>query len=150
TEKDVAGPFVKVPRDMMERARLDYLGYESVVEALAERFHVSQELLRTLNRGKTFGAGDDIPVPDVTRPRPPAEGDAHAVAREAGRPESARCRRRGRRPVSDQRGPGARPDPRRPLEGDEQREEPGVQFRPGEARRHRSAPRQGAHRGGPE
>ncbi len=73
TEKDAAGPFVKVPRDMMERARLDYLGYESVVEALAERFHVSQELLRALNRGKHFDAGDDILVPDVATRKPPAK-----------------------------------------------------------------------------
>jgi len=73
TGKDVEGPFVKVPRDMMERARLDYLGYETVVEALAERFHVSQQLLRALNRGKTFEAGDDILVPDVATPRPPAK-----------------------------------------------------------------------------
>ena len=73
SEKDAAGPFVKVPRDMMERARLEYLGYESIVEALAERFHSSPELLRTLNRGKTFGAGDEILVPDVTTRKPPAK-----------------------------------------------------------------------------
>jgi lipoprotein-anchoring transpeptidase ErfK/SrfK len=73
TEKDAAGPFVKVPADMMDRARLDYLGYESVVEALAERFHMSQELLRALNRGKTFEAGDEILVPDVATRKPPAK-----------------------------------------------------------------------------
>ncbi len=70
-EKDAAGPFVKIPADMMERARLDYLGYESVVEALAERFHASPQLLRALNPGKTFEAGDDILVPDVATRKPP-------------------------------------------------------------------------------
>jgi lipoprotein-anchoring transpeptidase ErfK/SrfK len=79
TEKDVAGPFVKVPSDMMDRAKLDYLGYESVVEALAERFHASQELLRALNRGKTFEAGDEILVPDVATRKPPNKVAAIAI-----------------------------------------------------------------------
>lgn len=65
TEKDAAGPFVKIPADMMKRAELDRLGYESVVEALAEKFHLSQKLLRDLNRGKGFAAGEEILVPDV-------------------------------------------------------------------------------------
>src|SRR5689334_6039094 len=51
TEKDVAGPFVKIPPDPMERAKLPHLGYESAEEAIAERFHVSPTLLRDLNRG---------------------------------------------------------------------------------------------------
>jgi lipoprotein-anchoring transpeptidase ErfK/SrfK len=71
TDKDVAGPFVKIPADMMARASLDKLGYENVLEALGERFHSSPSLLRALNPGKTFEAGDEIMVPDVT-PRGPA------------------------------------------------------------------------------
>ena len=71
TEKDAAGPFVKIPPDMMDRAKLDRLGYENVVEALAERFHVSPQLLRTLNPGKSFAASDEITVPDVTQPNVP-------------------------------------------------------------------------------
>ena len=70
-EKDTAGPFTKIPADMMDRARLDYLGYESVVEALAERFHVAPQMLRALNPGKTFEAGDEILVPDVATRKPP-------------------------------------------------------------------------------
>jgi lipoprotein-anchoring transpeptidase ErfK/SrfK len=73
TEQDAAGPFVKIPADMMDRARLDRLGYENVGEALAEKFHVSPQLLRDLNRGKTFAAGDEILVPDVATARPPAK-----------------------------------------------------------------------------
>ncbi len=65
TEKDAAGPFVKIPADMMKRAELDHLGYESIVEALAERFHLSQKLLRDLNPGKRFASGDEILVADV-------------------------------------------------------------------------------------
>lgn len=70
TDKDVAGPFTKIPADMMERARLDRLGYENVVEALGEKFHASPRLLRDLNPGKTFEAGDEILAPDVSTPKP--------------------------------------------------------------------------------
>lgn len=65
TEQDAAGPFVKIPADIMKRAELEALGYESVVEALAEKFHAAEKLLRDLNPGKRFVAGDEILVPDV-------------------------------------------------------------------------------------
>src|SRR4051812_14761776 len=63
TDADAAGPFVKIPPDMMDRATLPRLGYENLLEALGERFHASPQLLRTLNRGKTFEAGDEILAP---------------------------------------------------------------------------------------
>lgn len=69
TEQDAAGPFRRIPADMMERARLDRLDYENIVEALSERFHVSPKLLRDLNPQKTFEAGDEITVPDVLSPK---------------------------------------------------------------------------------
>jgi len=65
TAQDAAGPFVKIPADMMKRAELERLGYESIVEALGEKFHLSQKLLRDLNPGKRFAPGDEIYVPDV-------------------------------------------------------------------------------------
>lgn len=68
TSKDMAGPFVKVPKDPMERAKLARLDYENVGEALAERFHASPKLLRDLNRGKKLEAGVEIQVPDVETP----------------------------------------------------------------------------------
>jgi len=70
TEKDVAGPFVKIPADPMDRAKLPHLGYENVVEMLAERFHASPKLLRDLNRGVDFAAGAKIRVPDVRSEAP--------------------------------------------------------------------------------
>jgi lipoprotein-anchoring transpeptidase ErfK/SrfK len=73
TDKDAAGPFVKIQADIMERAQLERLGYENVVEALAEKFHVSPKLLRDLNPGKTFAAGDELLVPDVSTPKPRAK-----------------------------------------------------------------------------
>lgn len=62
---DVAGPFVTVPSDMMEKAKLRQLGYASVTEALAERFRVAPALLQRLNAGATFAAGQTIVVPNV-------------------------------------------------------------------------------------
>jgi len=65
TEQDVAGPFRKTPADMMDRAKLDALPYESAVEALAERFHASPALLRALNPRARFEAGESLVVPQV-------------------------------------------------------------------------------------
>jgi len=62
---DAKGPFVRLPADMMERARLKWLGYESIEEALGERFHMSPRLLRELNPGKSFQPGDEIVVAAV-------------------------------------------------------------------------------------
>lgn len=65
TGKDVAGPFAKIPKSPMERARLARLDYENVVEALAERFHASPKLLRELNPKSRFAEGETIRVPAV-------------------------------------------------------------------------------------
>jgi len=78
TESDAAGPFVKVPVDMMEKAKLKSLGYSSLTEALAERFHCSPALLTSLNRGVKFAAGATITVPNVVvaAPKPAAPAKA--------------------------------------------------------------------------
>jgi lipoprotein-anchoring transpeptidase ErfK/SrfK len=66
TQEDVAGPFGPVPENAMEQAKLKYLGYESPLAGLAEKFHSSPELLQALNPGKTFGqAEQQILVPNV-------------------------------------------------------------------------------------
>ncbi len=65
-DKDVAGPFAALPKDLVERSKLPALGYESVEEALGERFHASPKLLASLNPGKSLGtAGEVIRVPNV-------------------------------------------------------------------------------------
>ena len=65
-DADVAGPFVNVPNDMMEKTKLTALSYASPLEALAERFHVNPQLLKKLNPGKDFArAGEEIVVPNV-------------------------------------------------------------------------------------
>jgi lipoprotein-anchoring transpeptidase ErfK/SrfK len=66
TSEDVAGPFVeKIPSDLMEQSKLPALGYRSVVEALAERFHTTPEFLQSLNPSATFAVDSTIHVPGV-------------------------------------------------------------------------------------
>ncbi len=64
-DADAKGPYERIPADMRERARLKWLGYESIEEALGERFHMSPRLLRELNPATTFAVGDEIVVADV-------------------------------------------------------------------------------------
>jgi len=64
--EDVAGPFEKIPTDMMAQAKLSALGYESPLDGLAEKFHSSPKLLTEWNRGKSFDKeGETITVPNV-------------------------------------------------------------------------------------
>ena len=72
TQADAAGPFTKVPIDMMERAQLKSLGFETVYEALGEKFHCSPQWLRDVNRGSRFEAGDKIVVPASVAEKAPA------------------------------------------------------------------------------
>jgi lipoprotein-anchoring transpeptidase ErfK/SrfK len=65
TADDLAGPFEPIPEDMMEKARLPRLGYQSALEGLAEKFHASAALLKQLNPQATFTGGEEIRVPNV-------------------------------------------------------------------------------------
>jgi lipoprotein-anchoring transpeptidase ErfK/SrfK len=65
TAEDAAGPYAPIPADMMEKSTLPALGYTSLLEALAERFHASPALLEQLNPGVTFAADQEIQVPNV-------------------------------------------------------------------------------------
>lgn len=66
TADDAAGPFIeRLPDDMMESAKLPALGYTSLVEELAERFHTTPAYLQKLNPGATFAADQEIQVPNV-------------------------------------------------------------------------------------
>lgn len=75
TADDVAGPFVKLPSDIMKKATLKALGYESADEALAEKFHMSPQLLLRLNPGKnlsTVGVELTVAAVEPTRALPKA------------------------------------------------------------------------------
>jgi lipoprotein-anchoring transpeptidase ErfK/SrfK len=64
--EDAAGPFTPdIPRDFVEQAKLPALNYQTALEALAEQFHASPNLLKRLNPGATFGEGSEIQVPNV-------------------------------------------------------------------------------------
>ena len=66
TSKDVEGPFVeRIPEDMMEKSQLPALGYTSLLEALAEKFHAKPALMQSLNPRVTWVIGDEILAPHV-------------------------------------------------------------------------------------
>ena len=67
TPEDVAGPFLKkLPRRMEEMKHLGRMNYTSPREELAEKFHMSQQLLAALNPGEKFRkAGATIVVVDA-------------------------------------------------------------------------------------
>jgi lipoprotein-anchoring transpeptidase ErfK/SrfK len=79
---------------LTEQARLPALGYRSIVEQLAEKFHAAPALLERLNRGARFEAGSTIRVPDVTAfewdaPKPTADPTLADVRVEVSREESS-------------------------------------------------------------
>ena len=67
TDKDVAGPFLqKLPSKMEDMKDIPRLSYTSPREGLAEKFHMSEELLAALNPRQRFDrAGDSIVVVDT-------------------------------------------------------------------------------------
>ncbi|MFM6931485.1 MAG: L,D-transpeptidase [Novosphingobium sp.] len=56
-----AGPFVAVPNDAADQAKLPTLGYESLDEKLAERFHTTVETLVMLNPQIVASEASDPP-----------------------------------------------------------------------------------------
>ncbi|HSM50655.1 MAG TPA: L,D-transpeptidase, partial [Thermoanaerobaculia bacterium] len=86
--EDVAGPFPSIPEDVQEKAALDCLCYSSAVEALAERFRTTPDLLAALNPDADFqevAAGTEILVPDVEPPAAPVEAGEEGASWEGQR-----------------------------------------------------------------
>ena len=79
-QEDVAGPFTEtIPDDLVAQSKLESLGYQNALEAVAERFHASPQWLRRLNPGAAIRAGEHILVPNVEpfelpQPVKPAQG----------------------------------------------------------------------------
>lgn len=69
TAADLAGPFIgQVPSDLQAMSKLPTVGYATPLEALAEKFHMTEGLLRALNPGVDFGkAGQTIIVAAVAQ-----------------------------------------------------------------------------------
>ena len=69
SEDDVKGLVAEIPEDYSEQAKMDQLGYTSVAERLAERFHMDIDLLKALNPISTFSVGDTVSVVNPGAPR---------------------------------------------------------------------------------
>lgn len=71
TDADVKGPFLKkLPAKLDDMKSLEALSFSSPLEGLAEKFHMSEELLKALNPGKAFDkAGETITVANVAARR---------------------------------------------------------------------------------
>jgi lipoprotein-anchoring transpeptidase ErfK/SrfK len=87
TAQDVAGPFLrKLPAKMEEMKDIPKLGYTSPREGLAEKFHMSEQLLAALNPGRSFDrAGETIVVVDTAGGATEAPGKADRVEVDKGR-----------------------------------------------------------------
>lgn len=83
TAEEAAGPFVAIPSEPADQAKLDSMGYESLQEALAERYHSSPDLLVALNPGARFVAGETLRVPNVLPPPAVPATDASRDAQNA-------------------------------------------------------------------
>ena len=62
-----AGPFYEIPKDPAEQAKMPALGYQSLDEKLAERFHTTIDTLKQLNpgglpAGAKPAAGGPLPI----------------------------------------------------------------------------------------
>ncbi|MEO0547315.1 MAG: L,D-transpeptidase [Pseudomonadota bacterium] len=69
TAKDVSGPFVsRIPIDYARKAQMKSMAFTSVVEKLAEKFHVTEAALKALNPAAAFRTGETIQVPAVGTP----------------------------------------------------------------------------------
>ncbi len=74
TAGDVSGPFEKLPNDVYEKATLKCLCYETLAEKLAEKYHVTEDVLAQMNQGVQLNglvAGDSLSVPNVEQASAP-------------------------------------------------------------------------------
>jgi lipoprotein-anchoring transpeptidase ErfK/SrfK len=117
SQADAEGPFVaSIPGDLVAQGALPALGYTSVVEALAERFHATPTLLRRLNPQAQFAAGEEIQVPNVEPfvapvEKPEMSPEARAAAkREAAEKPAGTAGRRGASPAAQPNTVLQRPD----------------------------------------
>ena len=78
------GPFSDLPPKMEDMKDLPAVPYTSAAEALAEKFHMSEELLRKLNAESSFDrAGDKIFVPNILTGDAPAAANRVEIAKAA-------------------------------------------------------------------
>ena len=62
TDADVNVKTTQIPASAEAKAKLDGMYYESVLEALGEKFHISHDYLKSLNPNASFKSGETIIV----------------------------------------------------------------------------------------
>src|SRR5690606_12801626 len=77
SEADVNIKTTSIPAGAEAKAKLDGMYYESVTEGLAEKFHISEKYLKTLNPTAKFTAGETITVykPGTPNTKPVSRGN---------------------------------------------------------------------------
>ena len=78
-----AGPFYRIPKDAREKAQMPTLGYQSLDEKLAERFHTTVAVLKELNPTLVSPAATPSAAPT---PRPTASLSGAAFTPQPGPP----------------------------------------------------------------
>lgn len=68
TEQDAQGLVDAIPTDYAEKAKMASMGYTSVQERLAERFHMDERFLAQLNPSARFVAGETINITVPAKP----------------------------------------------------------------------------------
>ncbi|MCV2447954.1 L,D-transpeptidase [Paracoccus sp. DMF] len=68
TEEDATGLVDRIPSDYAEKAAMTSQGYTSVLEKLAERFHMDEKFLAKMNPGAAFQPGETIHVTVPAQP----------------------------------------------------------------------------------
>lgn len=68
TEQDAEGLVDRIPTDYAEKAAMSSQGYTSVLEKLAERFHMDEKFLTKMNPGIAFRPGDTIGITMPAKP----------------------------------------------------------------------------------
>ncbi|OWV82167.1 hypothetical protein ATY77_02700 [Rhizobium sp. R634] len=69
TKEDAAGLVDRIPEDYGEKAKMASMGYTSVEEKLAERFHMDIDLMKALNPSADFAPGKTVQVVVTGSPR---------------------------------------------------------------------------------
>ena len=71
SDEDTRGPFLDtIPQKLEEQKGLTALSYATIREKLAEKFHMSEDLLSALNEGRKFDRGARLNVVSVAREGP--------------------------------------------------------------------------------
>ena len=152
-DKDVAGPFLqKLPAKMEDMKDIPKLAYTSPREGLAEKFHMSEDLLSALNPGRHFDrAGETIVVVDTpAHDGAPAKADQGRSRQESADRQALRQVERADRILPRDRRQRGEAVALRHLEGDGDRPQSDLPLQPCLPLQGRPFPQAVHHQAGPE